>query len=146
MAIIVRKHGSELTLDLYHAGGEPTSPTDIRRELLNLGLEPRLLRRNPDADDVWMLVWELAKNHGTLAATSTALLGIVTLWLKQREGRRIEIERPGLKVKAPNSRELEKILSALHHYDELTIKLNAGKFPTPTEKKKAVAKSSRKTA
>jgi hypothetical protein len=73
--------------------------------------------------------------------TGTALLSIITDWLKQRKGRRVEIERYDLKVKAPSARELQKALSALHNYDELTLALHGGKPPKLTGKKKTTPRT-----
>ncbi len=84
-----------------------------------------------------------ASTRYTLAATGTALFGILTLWLKQRKGRRVEIERPGLKVKAPSAHELQKALSALHDYDELTLTLNRGKLLKRARKKKGAPRTPR---
>ena len=67
--------------------------------------------------------------------TGTALLSIITVWLKQRKGRRVEIERHDHKVKAPSARELQKARDALHNYDELTLALDGGKPPKEVEKK-----------
>jgi hypothetical protein len=54
-----------------------------------------------------------------------------------KEGAARGIERHDLKVKAPSARELQKALSALHNYDELTLALHGGKPPKQVEKKKA---------
>jgi len=146
VAIIrVRNPERELTLHLYRAEGEQNFVDDIRGSLLTLGLEPRVLRRNPVTDDVWKLVLDLVQNHGQHAATGAAIVGMVTLWLKQRKGRQVEIDRPGLKVKAANSRELGKALAALHNYDELNITLNVGHSPKPTTKKKVITRRPRKS-
>ena len=134
-----------LTLNLYRAAGEKNLPDDVRDELHGLGCEPRLLRRNPATHDVWILVLDLLQNQGAHAVTGTALLAVVALWLKQRKGRRVEIERYGLKVKAPSARELKKALTALHDYDELTFTLNKGNPPSGMTKKKAVKKSPSKS-
>jgi hypothetical protein len=124
-----------LTLHLYRAPGEENVPNDLRDSTRDIGLEPHLLRQNPSTHDVWALVYDLAQNHGPLAVTGTALLGIITIWLKQRKGRRVEIQRHDLKVKAPSARELQKTLNALHNYDELTLTLH-GRKPTKTAGKK----------
>jgi len=96
-----------------------------------------LLRQNPATHDVWALVYDLAQHQGPLAVTGTALLSIITVWLKQRKGRRVEIQRHDLKVKAPSARELQKTLSALHNYDELTLTLHGRKPPKTARETKA---------
>jgi len=148
MPIVCRTHNldRELTLNLYRAPGEKNLPDDVCDELRGVGFEPSLLRRNPATHDVWILILDLLQNHGQHAATGATLLGIVALWLKQRKGRRIEIERHGLKVKAPSVRQLEKTLTALHNYDELTLTLNKGCLPQGVRKKKAVKKNPGKSA
>jgi hypothetical protein len=76
----------------------------------------------------------------------TALLSVITLWLQERKGRRVEIERHDLKIKAPTASELEKVLNALHNYDQLTLTLHGRKPPKPARGKKArkrTAKNSR---
>ncbi|MFZ1011440.1 MAG: hypothetical protein WAN65_31680 [Candidatus Sulfotelmatobacter sp.] len=130
-----------LTLHLYRAPGEENVPKDLRDSAHDIGLEPHLMRQNPATHDVWALVFDLAQHQGPLAATGAALLGVITLWLKQRKGRRVEIERHDLKVKAPSARELQKALSALHNYDELTLALHGRKPPELTEKKKATTRT-----
>jgi hypothetical protein len=132
-----------LTLHLYRAPDEQNLPDDLRGGLCNIGLEVRVSRQNPATDDIWRLGVDLARHHGQLAATGTALFGILTLWLKQRKGRRVEIERPGLKVKAPSAHELQKALSALHDYDELTLTLNRGKLLKRARKKKGAPRTPR---
>jgi hypothetical protein len=125
-----------LTLHLYRAPGEENAPYDLQEGARAIGLEPHLLRRNPATHDVWALVLDLAQHQGPLAVTGTALLGVITLWLKQRKGRRVEIARHDLKIKAPSSRELQKALGALHNYDELTLALHPGKPQKLPRKKK----------
>ncbi len=122
----------EMTFHLYRAAGEQNRPDDLRNTLCGLGLEPRLSRKNPATSDVWKLVLDLARNPGV---TGTAILGVLALWLKERKGRRIEIERPGLKIKTPNVRELRKALAEIHRYDELTIALNSARSPKSPRKK-----------
>jgi hypothetical protein len=104
-----------LTLHLYRAPGENNVPKDLQHSVHDTGLEPHLIRQNPATHDVWALVFDLAQHQGPLAVTGTALLSIITVWLKQRKGRSVEIERHDLKVKAPSARELQKALSALHN-------------------------------
>jgi len=117
----------------------------VADSLRGIGLEPRLLRKNPVTHDVWRLILDMAQNHGPNAVIGTALVSIVTLWLKQRKGRRIEIERAGLKVKASSAGELKKALTALHEYDELTLTLNNGNSPKPFSRRAPVTKRPRKT-
>jgi hypothetical protein len=141
----IRDLEREITVHLYRAVGEKNRPDDLQAALRNLGLKPRLLRKNPVTDDVWIIVLDLVRNHGQHAITGTALIGLLTLWLKERIGRRIEIERSDIKVKAPTVRDIKKALAALHDYDELSFSLNNAK-PTRTTKKKAVPKERRTKA
>ncbi len=128
----------EMTFHLYRAAGEQNRPDDLRNSLCSLGLEPRPSRKNPATGDVWKFVLDLARNP---SVTGTAIFGVFALWLKERKGRRIEIERPGLKIKVPNARELRKALAELHEYDKLTLTLNSGGSPKSL-RKKTVKKSS----
>ncbi|MGA7928105.1 MAG: hypothetical protein WCA20_19215 [Candidatus Sulfotelmatobacter sp.] len=102
------------------------------------------MRQNPATHDVWSFRPGTASRpaHGDRAG----LLGVITLWLKQRKGRRVEIERYDLKVKAPNARELQKALSALHNYDELTLALHGGKPPPKLTGKKKTTPRTRKNS
>jgi hypothetical protein len=67
------------------------------------------LQKNPVTYD-WVLVSDFWRDH----AKAMALGLLLSLWIKQRKGRRIEIQRPDLKVKVTTVRELEKSLAALH--------------------------------
>jgi hypothetical protein len=82
-----------LTLHLYHAPGEKNVPKDSKTGHTTLALS-RLMWQNPATHDVSALVFDLAQNQGPLAATGAALLGVITLWFKQRKGRRVEIVAP----------------------------------------------------
>ena len=47
----------------------------------------------------------------------------LVIWLKRQSGRRIEIQRPGLKLKVATIQELEQTLKVLKKYDDLDIVL-----------------------
>jgi hypothetical protein len=128
----------EMTLHFYRAPGEKNRPDDLRAGLHDLGLSPRELRENPATHDVWMLVLDITKNHGP--AIGTGLVALLALWLKSTKNRRIEIERPGLRMKVATVRDLEKTLTALHNYDELNLTLNNAKPTKRPMNKKSVAK------
>lgn len=116
----------ELTLHFYHASGERNQPDELRDGLRDLGLVPRLVRQNPaTSHDGLILALDLTQKYGP--AVGAALVTLLSLWLKQTKNRRIEIERPGLKVKAATVRDLEKALTALQHYDELNLTLHNSK-------------------
>src|SRR5690348_14352475 len=111
----------KLTLNLFRARGEANRPTDMRRALRKIGLKPTVARENPTTHDAWILGLEFVSRHGTkIGAALTALL---LFWLKQKNGRRIEIQRRGLKVKVATVLELEKTLKVLKKYDDLEIVL-----------------------
>lgn len=119
-----RNLNRRLILHLYRGSDEKNAADDVQGALHKLGVTPRILRKNPVTDDVWKLVLD----HGQLAtAIGSGLLGVLLQWVKQRTGRRIEIERPGLKVKVSTTRELEHTLAALHNYDEMSLTLNNAK-------------------
>jgi len=131
-----------MTLHLYRAAGEQNRRDDIRDELRAAGIEPGFIRQNPPTThDVWMVVLDLVQNHGQHVVTGTALLGLLAHWLKQRKGRRVEIERHGLKVKAPSARELKKALMALYDFDRLSLTLNKASPVQGVTKKKAAKKT-----
>src|ERR1039458_4517200 len=94
----------ELALHFYRAPGEKNHPDDLRAGLRELGLAPRLIRQNPATHDVWILAVDLTKKYGP--AIGAALVTLLSLWLKQTKYRRIEIERPGLKLKVATTRDL----------------------------------------
>lgn len=116
-----------LTLHLHRAPREQNRSQDVEIELRKVSIEPYISRKNPAIHDVWLLTVDLAQHRAELAAAGTALLGVLTLWLKQRKGRRIEIQRPDLKIKAPNSGELRRTLEALQSYDAVELMLTRKK-------------------
>ncbi len=116
-----------LTLHLYRAPQERNQADDIESDLREISVESYVSRKNPATHDVWRLSLDLAQHRAELAALGTALLSVFTLWLKQRKGRRIEIQRPNLKIKAPSSSELRRVLEALHNYDSIDLMLNRKK-------------------
>lgn len=130
-----------LAIHLYRAPGERNHASEVYKEIRALGLKPTLLQRNPVTDDVWILAFNFIRDHLPHAMAGTGLLGVITLWLKQRNGRGIEIQRRGLKVRASSSKELEKVLKVLDDYDFLDVTLNrAKKEPRKLVRSKRLAK------
>lgn len=125
-----------LTLNLYRASGEENGPDDVTRDLRSIGLTPRVLRHNPITDDAWTLALEFVSRHG--AKMGAALMGVFVMWLKQKRGRRIEIERHGLKVKVATVRELERTLEALQNYDDVKITVKKARSRAIRANKRAV--------
>ncbi len=130
-----------LTLHLHRAPREQNRTADVETELHKIGVKPYISRKNPAIHDVWLLIVDLAQHRAELAAAGTALLGVLTLWLKQRKGRCIEIQRPNLKIKTPNSRELRRTLEALQNYDAVELMLTRKK---DTGRKVATKKAKRR--
>lgn len=126
-----------LTFQLYRAPNETNQGEDIEKQLCNAGIVPHVSRQNPSTHDVWSLALDLAEHHEQLAAVGVAVLGIVTLWLKQRKGRRVEIHRPDLKIKASSAQELKRALNALNSYDTVQLLLSRNKQARkpPTKRK-----------
>jgi len=83
-----------LTVLIYSASVEKGSVDDLYWQLRPLGLETPRLQKNPVTYD-WVLVSDFWRDH----AKAMALGLLLSLWIKQRKGRRIEIQRPDLKVK-----------------------------------------------
>lgn len=106
---------------------------DLYGQLRALGLTTPRRQRNPVTYD-WVLVGDFLRDHA--AAMGAALAGLLGLWIKQRKGRRIEIQRSDLKIKVATVRELEKSLAALHQYDRLKVTLNE-KDPGDPRKRKS---------
>jgi hypothetical protein len=116
----------ELTINLYRAADEDNQGQDVFRQVKEIDAKALLMRQNPITDDVWIIMSDFVRHKVTHAAMGAGLLGLLAAWLKRREGRGIEIERPGLKVKARTIREIEKTLIALKAYDALNITVNNG--------------------
>lgn len=115
----------KLTLNLFRAPGEANGPNDVRRALRKIGLKPTVARENPTTHAVWILGLEFVSRHGT--KIGLALTSLFLFWLKQKSGRRIEIHRPGLKLKVATVRELEQTLKVLEKYDDMDIVLRKAK-------------------
>jgi hypothetical protein len=56
---------------------------------------------------------------GTVAAIARAIWGMSGAWLRKKDTARVEVELPGLKIKAANPKDLAKALIALSKYDRL---------------------------
>jgi len=123
---------SELSVLIYSASGEMSRMDDLYGQLRALGLKTPHRQKNPVTHD-WVLVSDFLRDHA--AAMGTGLAGLLGLWIKQRKGRRIEIQRPDLKIKVATSRELEKSLAALHQYDRLKLTLNEREPDGPRKRK-----------
>src|ERR1700674_1620583 len=124
-----------LTLELSCARGERGQQTAIYEELHALGFRAPRLQRNPVTYD-WVLVSDFLREHSGKIALG--IMSLVGLWLRQKKGRRIEIQTRGLRVKATTRKELERTLTALHHYDELRLTLNdKGRGEEPKRKRRA---------
>jgi len=106
---------------------------DLHGQLRTLGFETPRLQKNPVTYD-WVLVSDFLRDHAK--AIGAGLAGLLGLWIKQRKGRRIEIQRADLKAKVTSVRELEKSLAALHQYDRLKVTLNE-KEPDGLRKRKS---------
>jgi hypothetical protein len=99
-------------------------PSDLLEPLREQEIEINLLAKNPITDEVWAIIVDLAKNHGQGAVISTTILTLIGLWLKERLGRRIELERGDFKITAPTTKELKKALLTLNEYDKLNLTIN----------------------
>jgi hypothetical protein len=136
-----------LSVDLYLAAGEERTTAALigfRDDLRRHGVEPRVLKRNPiTPGDIGRLFLDVFQKHGE--AIGTAILSSLTMWLKQKNGRRIEIERAGLKVKASSAAELKKALDALHGFDEATFTLNKAAPPKLRRAKTRALKGARRS-
>jgi hypothetical protein len=119
-------------LILYRAPGEKIiqGPEDILELLQVQGVVKHgaIRARNPITDGHYSFVASLTQNHDTLITLSIALIPAIIGWLKNRKGRRIEIQKGDMKVSAPNERALETALKALAKYEKFTVVVSKGKI------------------
>ena len=134
---------SELTVLMYSASEEKGRVDDLYRRLRALGFETPRLQKN-SVTYVWVLVSDFLPDHAK--AMVAGLAGLLGLWIKQRKGRRIEIQRPDLKVKVTTVRELEKSVAALHQYDRLKVTLNEKAPDGPRNRKSPPANRGTKSS
>jgi len=123
---------SELNVLIYSTSGEKSRMDELYGQLRALGFRTPLRQKNPVTYD-WVLVSDFLRDHAT--AMGAGLAGLLGLWIKQRKGRRIEVQRPDLKIKVATVRELEKSLAALHQYDRLKLTLNEREPDGPRKRK-----------
>lgn len=136
-----------LDIHLYRAPGERNHGRDVVRAIRDLRLRPDLFRSNPLTEDIWIVTLNFVRDHIPHAMAGTGLLGFITLWLKRKNGRGIEMQRKGLKIRTPTSKELEKTLKVLDRYDMLHISINGAKRvrkAPPKQKHKTQATRPRK--
>ncbi|HEY2495652.1 MAG TPA: hypothetical protein VGK24_01175 [Candidatus Angelobacter sp.] len=118
-------HNDDPKLILYRAPSEKIiqGPEDILELLRAEGVVQKGITRarNPITHGHYSFIATLAQNHDALITLSIALIPAVIGWLKNRKGRRIEIQKGDLKVSAPNERVLEIALKALAKYEKFTV-------------------------
>jgi hypothetical protein len=110
------------------------------------GVKTQLVLHNPIDWQLWDFGVQLVKDSARNAIVASALVSIVKAWISARKGRKVEIHRHNLTVKAPTAKELRRTLDAINDYDRLTLELRT---PLPPAKKRAAtakAKARRKVA
>jgi hypothetical protein len=124
---------------LYQAPGETSDADDARDELRTLGFETPRYQRNPVLHD-----WIMVLAQGGVATIGAELFRLLTRWLGQRKGRRIEIERSGRKVNVSTPRKLEEVFTASHDVS-VTVILNdiSAQWATRKKPKRKKPKKSR---
>jgi hypothetical protein len=138
----------EVTIVLHETPGVQEASAAALRTLLHAKrIKAQLIIHNPTTWEYWDFVVRLVKNHGGNAATAGALLACLKMWLADRRGRRVEIRRHRLTVKAPTVRELKQALTAINDYDKLTIELQTPRSPKKRRTKKhSVKPKAKRTA
>jgi hypothetical protein len=122
-------------------GDQKVSAASLQTLLRSRHIKTQLIIHNPINWEFWDFVVRLARDHGSNAVTAAALLTCVKMWLADRKGRRVEIRRHNLSVKAPTVRELKKTLAAINDYDKLTLELQTPGAPKRRSAKKRAAKT-----
>ena len=131
----------EVTIVLRETTGEQKASSAALQTLLrSKHIKTQLIIHNPISWEYWDFVVKLAKDHGSNAVTAAALLSCLKMWLAKRKGRRVEIRRHDLSVKAPTVRELKETLTAMNDYDKLTLELQTPGAPKRPHGKKRAAK------
>jgi hypothetical protein len=132
----------EVAIVLRETSGEQKASAAALQTLLrSMHIKTQLIIHNPINWEFWDFVVRLAKDHGSNAVTAAALLSCLKMWLADRKGRRVEIRRHDLSVKAPTVRELKQTLTAINDYDKLTLELQTAGAPKRRYAKKRAAKT-----
>lgn len=128
----VRNPDDCLTIELYRAEEEDNrpKPVDLFEPLQRGKVYPHLTAVNPIGSDVWSILVHLAGNP----AACSVIAGLVGLWLRERNKRRVELRKGDLKISAPNVKELDAVLNSLDKYKELTITVNTAKTRKPRKR------------
>jgi len=123
-----RFHSDDPKLILYRAPGEKViqGPEDILEFLRAEGIvqDGAVRARNPITHGHYSFVATLVQNHDAFITLSIALIPAIIAWLKNRKGRRIEIQKGDMKVSAPTEKALAAALKSLAKYEKLTIKIS----------------------
>jgi hypothetical protein len=129
--------------DATPAAREATS-TALHALLRSKGVKTHLVLRNPITWEFWNFGVQLAKDGARNLVVAGALVSIVKAWIAARKGRKVEIHRHNLTIKAPTVKEVRQALEAINDYDRLTLELQT---PAATTNKRAASakKKARRT-
>ena len=111
----------DLEITFHRAPGEPNEPEDIQKLLRAGKIRSRLWTHNPITYDMWHFVLDIAQKPAAYAAAGATLLGMLKVWTDHAKGRRIEIRRGKVTIKAPSLSVLKKTLKALQEYDDIQL-------------------------